>query len=84
MFSGRHAQKEKGLTRPTRNSPTLFALAEAAEHVNNKHDDQDSSQADARPSAITPAAMPVISATAAQEQHQNDDQYQHIKSPFFK
>ena len=54
--------------------PAPVCLAEPAQHVRHQQNYEYGSQPDAGPSTGTPAAMAVISATTAQQQHQNNNQ----------
>jgi hypothetical protein len=63
-------------------SAASFALVEDSQHVRYEEDQQYGAQPDARTSTITPAAMAVVPSTASENQHQDDNQYQHIVFPF--
>jgi hypothetical protein len=56
--------------------------AEQAEHVGDKENQQYCPQAYPGPATRTPAAIAVVSATAAKNQYQNDNEYQHRRSSF--
>jgi hypothetical protein len=55
---------------------------EDSQHVGYEEDQQYGAQADASTSTITPAAMAVVPSTASENQHQDNNQYQHIVFPF--
>jgi hypothetical protein len=60
----------------------VVALTEKAKHVGYEQDEQYGAQPHARTSAITPTPMAIVSTTAAKNQQQDYNQYQHRHSPF--
>jgi hypothetical protein len=56
---------------------------ENAQQVGDEQNQKDGSQPDARTTSRTPTAVAVVSATAAKNQQQNYNQYQHVILPFF-
>jgi hypothetical protein len=53
------------------------ASVEGPQHVSYEQDQQYGAQSYARTAAVTPTAMAVEPSTTTQNQHQDDDQYQH-------
>lgn len=57
---------------------------EKPEHVGHEKNQQYCAQTDAGASAVTPAAMAIVSATAADNNEDNDQEYQHRENPVFR
>lgn len=55
--------------------------AKQAEEVSDKENQQYCSKPNSCAAAITPTAVPVITAATAQHQKQNDQKYQHVSCP---
>jgi hypothetical protein len=57
---------------------------EDPQHVRYEENQQYGSQSYARTPTVTPAAMTVVHSTAAKNQNQDDNQYQHLLLPFVR
>src|ERR1035437_4415267 len=75
-----------GSSRSPANLPTRLSLVKDSQEITDQQDKQDGAKADACASACAPPAVAVVSAAAAENQHQYDNQndQEHFISPLHR